>query len=171
MLPQAHLTSHSRMSGSRWMIIRLWLSGSLRPFFVHFFCVFMPPLLNVFCFCYVHTILSFILPISRIKMSILATALIWRKYDPVRPGVTIHQEKSINLFYHHLGKTQHIKKQRHHFANKDQYSQSYSFSSSHVMIWELIHDEGQALKNWWFSGAGEHSWESLGQRGHATSLS
>ena len=28
---------------------------------------------------------------------------------------------------------QHIKKQRHYFANKDPYSQSYGFSSSHVM--------------------------------------
>ena len=27
---------------------------------------------------------------------------------------------------------QHIKKQRHHFADKDPYSQSYGFSSSHV---------------------------------------
>ena len=27
---------------------------------------------------------------------------------------------------------QHIIKQRHHFANKDPYSQSYGFSSSHV---------------------------------------
>ena len=30
MLPKAHLTSHSRMSGSRWVIIPLWLSGSWR---------------------------------------------------------------------------------------------------------------------------------------------
>ena len=29
-LPKAHLTSHSRMSGSRWVITPLWLSGSLR---------------------------------------------------------------------------------------------------------------------------------------------
>ena len=28
MLPKAHLTSHSRMSGSRWVIVALWLSGS-----------------------------------------------------------------------------------------------------------------------------------------------
>ena len=28
-----------------------------------------------------------------------------------------------------------IKKQRHHFANKAPYSQSYGFSSSHVWIW------------------------------------
>ena len=32
MLPQGHLTSHSRMSGSRWVITLSWLSGSLRPF-------------------------------------------------------------------------------------------------------------------------------------------
>ena len=29
---------------------------------------------------------------------------------------------------------QHIKKQRHHFANKGAYSQSYGFSNSHVQI-------------------------------------
>ena len=32
---------------------------------------------------------------------------------------------------------QHIKKQRHYFANKDQSSQGYGFSSSHVWMWEL----------------------------------
>ena len=32
MLPKAHLTSHSRMSGSRWVITPLWLSESLRAF-------------------------------------------------------------------------------------------------------------------------------------------
>ena len=32
---------------------------------------------------------------------------------------------------------QHIKKQRHHFANKGSYSQLYAFSSSHVWMWEL----------------------------------
>ena len=31
-LPKVHLTSHSRMSGSRWVIIPLWLSGSWRSF-------------------------------------------------------------------------------------------------------------------------------------------
>ena len=30
MLPKAHLTSHSRMSGSRWVIIPSWLTGSWR---------------------------------------------------------------------------------------------------------------------------------------------
>ena len=32
MLPKAHLTSHSRMSGSRWVITPSWLSGLWRPF-------------------------------------------------------------------------------------------------------------------------------------------
>ena len=37
---------------------------------------------------------------------------------------------------------QHIKRQRHHFAQKGPYSQSYGFSSSHVQMWELNHTEG-----------------------------
>ena len=32
MLPKAHFTLHSRMSGSRWVITPSWLSGSWRPF-------------------------------------------------------------------------------------------------------------------------------------------
>ena len=36
---------------------------------------------------------------------------------------------------------QHIKKQRHHFADKGPYSQSYGFSSSHAWMWELDHKE------------------------------
>ena len=32
MLPKAHLTSHSRMSSSRWVITPLWLSGSWTSF-------------------------------------------------------------------------------------------------------------------------------------------
>ena len=45
---------------------------------------------------------------------------------------------------------QHIKKQRHHFANKGPHSQSYGFSSSHVQKWELDHKEGWMPKSWWF---------------------
>ena len=33
MLPKSHLSSDSRMSGSMWVIIPLWLSGSWRSFF------------------------------------------------------------------------------------------------------------------------------------------
>ena len=45
---------------------------------------------------------------------------------------------------------QHIKKQRHYFANKCPSSQSSGFSSSHVWMWELDHKESWALKNWCF---------------------
>ena len=40
-----------------------------------------------------------------------------------------------------------IKKQRHHFADKDLYNQSYVFYSSHVQMWELDHKEGWVPKN------------------------
>ena len=43
-----------------------------------------------------------------------------------------------------------IKKQRHHFADKVPYSQSYGFPSSHVEMWELDHEEGWAPNNWCF---------------------
>ena len=40
--------------------------------------------------------------------------------------------------------------QRHYFAAKDQSSQSYGFSSSHVWIWELDHKESWVPKHWSF---------------------
>ena len=43
---------------------------------------------------------------------------------------------------------QNIKKQRNYFADKGLDSQSYSFSNSHVQMWEANHKEGWALKNW-----------------------
>ena len=44
----------------------------------------------------------------------------------------------------------HIKKQRPPFAYKGLYTQSCSFSSSHLWMRELDHKEGWVLKNWWF---------------------
>ena len=43
-----------------------------------------------------------------------------------------------------------LKKQRHHFPDKGPYHQSYGFSSSHVQMWELVHEEGWVPKNWCF---------------------
>ena len=43
-----------------------------------------------------------------------------------------------------------IEKQKHCFASKGLYSQSYGFSSSHVWMWELDHEEGWMSKNWCF---------------------
>ena len=56
MLPKTCLTSQSRMSGSRSVITPSWSSWVVKIFFVQFFCVLLPPLLNIFCFCSVHTI-------------------------------------------------------------------------------------------------------------------
>ena len=55
---------------------------------------------------------------------------------------------SLEESYDQPGK--HIKKQRHHFANKVLSSQSYGFSSSHVWMWKLDHKASWALKNWCF---------------------
>ena len=45
---------------------------------------------------------------------------------------------------------QHIKKQRHYFANKSPSIQGYVFSSGHVWMWELDYKESWAPKNWCF---------------------
>ena len=42
---------------------------------------------------------------------------------------------------------QHIKKQRHYFANRDPSSQGYGFSSSHVWMWKLDYKERWTQKN------------------------
>ena len=43
-----------------------------------------------------------------------------------------------------------ISKNRHYFANKVPSSLSYSFSSSHVWMWELNYKESWVQKNWCF---------------------
>ena len=58
------------------------------------------------------------------------------------PQVTLRAKKSYDQ------PTQHIKEQRHYFANKSPPSQGYGFSSSHVWMWELDYKESWALKNW-----------------------
>ena len=45
---------------------------------------------------------------------------------------------------------QHIKKQKHYFADKGPSRQSYGFPSSHVWMWELDHKEGCVPNNWYF---------------------
>ena len=65
-----------------------------------------------------------------------------------------------------------LKKQRHYFANKGPSSQSNSFSSSHVWMWELGYKESWAPKNWCFwTMVLEKILESLGLQGDPTSPS
>ena len=61
----------------------------------------------------------------------------WKKsYDKPRQRIKSYNEP--------------VKKQRHYFANKGPYSQTYGVSSSHVFMWELDHKEGWVPKNWCF---------------------
>ena len=55
-------------------------------------------------------------------------------------------------FFEEKLQRQHIKKQRHYFADKGPSSQSCVFSSSHAWIWmwELDHKDSWAPKNWCF---------------------
>ena len=64
---------------------------------------------------------------------------------------------------------QYIKKQKHHFAEKDLYSQGYGFSSSDVQMWELDHKEGWVPKNWFFQTVVLE--KTFGQQGDQTSQS
>ena len=68
--------------------------------------------------------------------------------------------------------TQPIKKQRHHFGDGPS-SQSYGFSSSHVQMWELDHNEELSAEELMLSNydSGKGSWESLGLPGDQASQS
>ena len=68
---------------------------------------------------------------------------------------------------------QHIKKQRHYFANKGLSSQGYGFSSGHVWMWELDYLRKLSAKELMLlnCGVAEDSWESLGLQGDPTSSS
>ena len=66
---------------------------------------------------------------------------------------------------------QHIKKQRHKFANKSPYNQRYSFSRSHVRMWELDYKESMQESMQLNCGAEGDIWESLGLQGDPASPS
>ena len=66
MLHKAHLSSHSRMSGFRWVITPLWLSGSWRSFLysssVYSCYLFLIPSasVNIYNLLWIHNILKYI---------------------------------------------------------------------------------------------------------------
>ena len=59
----------------------------------------------------------------------------------MRGGIQFFWKKSYDQH------NQHVKKERHHFANKGPPSQSYGLSISYVWMWELDYKESWALKN------------------------
>ena len=103
---------------------------------------------------------------KKLKVTASSPTTLWqvegRKVDAVTDfiflgsKITVHSDCSHEIKIlapwkeRHEKPRQHIKKQRHHFADKGPYSQSYGFSSSHIQMWELGHKESWALKNWGF---------------------
>ena len=70
MLPKAHLTSHSRISGSRWVIRPSWLSGSLRSFlysssvyFCHLFFISFASVKSKACLSFIVLIFAWNVPL------------------------------------------------------------------------------------------------------------
>ena len=87
-----------------------------------------------------------------------------------------HENKTLVPWKRSCDKTrEHIKKQRHYFASKGLYSQSYGFSSSHVQMYGCESWTIKKAEHWRIDvlncGAGEDFWESLGQQGDQTSQS
>ena len=96
MLPKAHLTSHSRMSGSRWVITPSWLSRSLRYFlyssFVyscHLFLVSSASIKSL-------PFLSFIVPIFAGNVPLVS--LIFLKRSLVPPYTHMHTHTAFLLY-------------------------------------------------------------------------
>ena len=65
-------------------------------------------------------------------------------------GDCSHEIKRRSLLGSYYKSRQHIKEQRHYFANKGPSSQGYGFSSGHVWMWELDYKESWVPKNWCF---------------------
>ena len=73
---------------------------------------------------------------------------IWGSSKITADGDCSHEKKMLAPWKKSYDQTrQYIKKQRYYFVNIGQSSQSYGFSSSHVWMWELYHEESWALKN------------------------
>ena len=77
MLPKVHLTSHSRMSGSRWAITPSWLSGSWR-YFLYSSSVYPCHLFTSFASIRSILFLSFIEPISAWNVSLVSLIFLKR---------------------------------------------------------------------------------------------
>ena len=83
----------------------------------------------------------------------------------IKRGLLLRRKAMINL-----GSV--LQKQRHYFAEKCPYSQSYCFSSSHVWMWDLDYKEGWMLKNCCFRTVSvEKTLKTLGQQGDQISQS
>ena len=103
-LPKAHLTSHSKMPGSRWVTTPSWFSRSFRSFFVLFFCLICHPFFissaSVRSFLFVlycaHLgmkcslgMSNFLEQISRLSLSFVSLHLHWSSRKPFLPLLAV----------------------------------------------------------------------------------
>ena len=77
--------------------------------------------------------------------------LFWGGFKITTDGDCSHEvKKHLPLGRKATTNIDRVLKIRHHFADKGPYSQSYSFSSSHVWMWELDCKESWGPKDWCF---------------------
>ena len=86
MLPKAHLTSHSRMSGSRWAITPSWLSRSWRSFLYsssvyscHLFLISSASVRSIPFLSFIEPIFAWNVPL--VTLIFLKSWLIWKDPD------------------------------------------------------------------------------------------
>ena len=101
----------------------------------------------------VHVCHSFPFYVISLRQAKCLTQYIW----PVHDRACLSEKKKTHPSWKERcdKPRQHVKKQRHHFANKDLYNQSYVlfvclFFSSHVQMWKLDHKVDWVPKNWCF---------------------
>jgi len=80
-------------------------------------------------------------------METVADFIFWAPKSLQMVTVTMKLKDACSLKDKLCQPRQHIKKQRHYFANKGPPSQSYGFSSSSVWMWELDYKKAEHQKN------------------------
>ena len=116
MLPKAHLTSNSRMSGSRWVITPSWLSGSLRAFlfssymyFCHLFFISYGPVRSIPFLSFVEPIFAWNIPLVSLiflKRSLVFPILLlssislhWSLREAILPFLAIHWNSAFRCIF------------------------------------------------------------------------
>ena len=134
MLLKAHLTLHSRMCSSRWVIILSWLFASWRSFLKTFFCVSLWPHLSLVSSASVRSIpfLSFIVPIFAWNVPLVSLTFLRR---PLVFYLGCLEIKAIllDLFRHsRLICIRRAKSQEHKANQISEMAWGWGFSSSNI---------------------------------------
>ena len=136
MLPQAHLTSDSRMSGSGWVTTPPWLSQSLRSFLssssVHSYHLFLISSASVMCIPF----LSFIVPIFAWTTRISNQSIL-KEISP------IYSLEGLMLKFQHLG---------HLMSRID------SIEKKNPWFWERLKTGGEQDDRGWDGWMGRSWW-------------